>query len=187
MNGAVSGGIFAGVNAPFGDTWNLQRVAANSVAGGLSSELQGGQFKDGFKTSFITSSARAVYNNVVGADPNPLPGENRPDRTIYRPDEITGRISSSDLKMNVFGNNLPLSGNFLEDLGKQGSPLSVVANLIPGANAVAVFHDTIFNANKQLPFNAFTNYITQPPAAILTYAALINGPLAVQLAVDKSK
>lgn len=187
VNGAVSGGIFAGVNAPFGDTWNLQRVAANSVAGGLSSELQGGQFKDGFKTSFITSSARAVYNNVVGADPNPLPGENRPDRTIYRPDEITGRISSSDLKMNVFGNNLPLSGNFLEDLGKQGSPLSVVANLIPGANAVAVFHDTIFNANKQLPFNAFTNYITQPPAAILTYAALINGPLAVQLAVDKSK
>ena len=44
------------VDAYYGDTWSWGRVAANSVVGGVSSELQGGNFMDGFKNAFIFST-----------------------------------------------------------------------------------------------------------------------------------
>lgn len=58
VTGGVTGGIFGGVDAQFGDQWSWDRVGANSVAGGVNSTLQGGKFGDGFKTSFLTSSAK---------------------------------------------------------------------------------------------------------------------------------
>ena len=40
----------------YGDTWNWGRVAANGVAGGITSRLNGGSFEDGFKNAFILST-----------------------------------------------------------------------------------------------------------------------------------
>jgi RHS repeat-associated protein len=67
--GGISGGIFGGLDSYFGaDTyngslkgaarygWSPERVAANSLAGGVTSELRGGKFSDGFKSSFVTSA-----------------------------------------------------------------------------------------------------------------------------------
>ncbi len=183
--GAITGGLFASVAIAFPDP-GVPRVIADATVGGVAAEVQGGRFLDGFTYSVATSTASTIYNNVVGSNPNPLPGENRTDQTTYKPDDITKQIRPSDINMNVFGDNQELSGNFFEDLGKQGGPISIVANLVPGANAGAVFHDTIFN-NGSLPFNPATNYLTMPPAVLITYGALINGPLTVQLAVESSK
>ena len=67
--GGISGGIFGGIDAYFGAGtyngslkgaarygWSPERIAANSLAGGVTSELRGGKFRDGFKFSFATSA-----------------------------------------------------------------------------------------------------------------------------------
>lgn len=61
--GAVSGALFGGVSAYYGNTWSIGRVAANGVAGGISSEVSGGEFRDGFKTNFGLSLL--TYGNFL--------------------------------------------------------------------------------------------------------------------------
>jgi RHS repeat-associated protein len=55
LKGGVSGAITGGVAGSYGKAWSWQRVGASSVAGGASSEIQGGRFKDGFKFSLAVS------------------------------------------------------------------------------------------------------------------------------------
>jgi len=67
--GGISGGIFGGLDSYFGAGtyngslkgaarygWSPERIAANSLAGGVTAELRGGRFWDGFKSSFVTSA-----------------------------------------------------------------------------------------------------------------------------------
>lgn len=66
--GAIGGAIAGGVGSFFPDAyngslngaarygWSPQRVIANSIAGGVTSELQGGRFADGFRASFTISA-----------------------------------------------------------------------------------------------------------------------------------
>lgn len=56
VTGGITGGITGGLDGYFGDSWSLQRVGANSFAGGINSELRGGSFTDGFKSSFGSSA-----------------------------------------------------------------------------------------------------------------------------------
>jgi filamentous hemagglutinin len=58
LRSGLGGGISGGLSGYYGESWSFDRVAANSIAGGVSSELNGGQFEDGFKMAFITSLAR---------------------------------------------------------------------------------------------------------------------------------
>ena len=55
IKGAVSGGLFGGIAGHFGNVWNLSRVAANGVAGGVMSRVNGGKFADGMKFSLAVS------------------------------------------------------------------------------------------------------------------------------------
>lgn len=56
--GAIGGAITGPVAAFYGDSpWGAERLAAQSVSGGLSSAAQGGSFVDGFRFSGITSLA----------------------------------------------------------------------------------------------------------------------------------
>ena len=55
IRGAVAGALFGGISGVYGNTWNAQRVAANSLAGGVSSEINGGRFKEGFRISMVLS------------------------------------------------------------------------------------------------------------------------------------
>ena len=72
---------------------------------------------------------------------------------------------------------------------KEGSLLSQTLNLVPGVNAVSNFHDNIVIKFEQDTFmrDWVMNAPTMPMAAAITYGALLDGPLAVQLAVDRSK
>lgn len=56
LQGAVSGTLSGGTAGCFGDNYNLARVAAESVAGGASSAISGGSFRDGFKVSGVLSA-----------------------------------------------------------------------------------------------------------------------------------
>ena len=61
LKGAAAGAIFGGITGAYGSVWNAQRVAANSLAGGVSSEISGGKFADGMKFSLITSMVRVGW------------------------------------------------------------------------------------------------------------------------------
>jgi hypothetical protein len=63
FNGAKAGAISGAVAGSF-YTWGFDRVMAQSVAGGLGSEIMGGEFKDGFKVAFVTASARYLYAEI---------------------------------------------------------------------------------------------------------------------------
>jgi len=52
FRGGVTGGIMSGTTALSGDWNTLGRITARSTAAGISAELQGGRFSDGFQTTF---------------------------------------------------------------------------------------------------------------------------------------
>jgi RHS repeat-associated protein len=177
LKGVVSGAMFGAINGYYGNQWGWERVGANTAAGAASAKIYGTNVLSGAAGSFITSVARWGYNSQVGYDANPLPGENR-DYTSYMPDD-NGRQPLDRIGMNVIGLNKELTGDFWEDFGKQGSLLSKTLNLIPGINATAGLHDYWFNSG--LEFTPLNNVGTMLPAAAMTYAALLNGPLTVQM------
>ena len=81
LKGAVSGGIAGGIGGYYGNEWSLGRVAANSVAGGVSSVINGGKFGDGFSLGFLSSSARIGWNSLRNwTDSYHLEGVYNPDR-----------------------------------------------------------------------------------------------------------
>lgn len=65
------------------------KVFANGVIGGVSAELQGGSFRDGFIYSAAASAAREFYVSFTGRDPTFQRGENRGD-AINMPCEYAG-------------------------------------------------------------------------------------------------
>jgi hypothetical protein len=72
---------------------------------------------------------------------------------------------------------------------KEGSFLSQALNLVPGVNAVSSFHDNIVIKFDQDTFmrDWVMNAPTMPIAAMITYGALLDGPLATQFGVDRSR
>ncbi len=56
--GAISGAIFGGIQGYYGDTWTWSRVAVTSVSGGVTSEISGGKFEDGFLSALTVSMVR---------------------------------------------------------------------------------------------------------------------------------
>lgn len=64
VKSAFSGALFGGIGGHFGSTWNSKRVAANSLAGGVSSKVAGGKFADGFKFALATSLVRVSWEKM---------------------------------------------------------------------------------------------------------------------------
>ena len=72
--GAFSGAIMGGVAGHFGNTYSANRIAADSLASGISSEIYGGKFKNGLLFGALVSSATFInvklrqyeYNHSTG-------------------------------------------------------------------------------------------------------------------------
>ncbi|VVH58451.1 Rhs-family protein, partial [uncultured Gammaproteobacteria bacterium] len=123
--GAVSGAITGGIAGHYGNTWNAQRIGASAFGGGISAELQGGKFKDGFKAGFISSSLRHLYNKVVGYDIDARAGG-----------EAAAPIKGKNLGPLKGYNNIGIQNNPLS-IFYEGKALSKALNIVPaGINAV---------------------------------------------------
>jgi len=61
----VTAEAFNRINAQYGKTWNSGRVIDNGLVGGLSSELSGGKFRDGFKMSAGLASFQLAFNKIT--------------------------------------------------------------------------------------------------------------------------
>ena len=149
-----------------------------AVIGGTISEVTGGKFANGASTAVfvsLMSAASEYYEKAVGRKASALPGENREGQSTYNPDPNTGRQAPQDASMNIIGHNEPLTGDWVEDLGKQGSGISKALNLAPGGNSTAGLHDYWLNPGNpnQLPKTLINNVGTILPAAGISVAASI--------------
>jgi len=82
---------------------------------------------------------------------------------------VTGKVPCDWWTRNVIGFNY--KDNYWS--GAQSGIVSRVLNVIPGMNAIALFHDTLFPPGG-LPFNPFTNYPTMALAAGVTGGAILD-------------
>ncbi|EJL90061.1 RHS repeat-associated core domain protein containing protein, partial [Herbaspirillum sp. CF444] len=191
MSAAYKSGAIAYVSASVTqqiapDASALSTIVTKATVSGVAARLQGDSFMDGFRQAALFALASEGYKEFVGWRASLASGENHPDLTLdptvkgantYEPD-ITrdGRIPLSAQRMNLFGINENLNGD--GDFGKQSGPLSRFMNRIPGMNAVAAIHDTIFTRGYIQSFNVFTNYGTMLPAAAFSFTAVIgNNPI----------
>jgi hypothetical protein len=138
------------------------------VGGGLSSAM-GGNFSSGFNSGFILSAASGVYTSFVGTDATVMPGENMPMKNNNYDFTFNGKVPSDWWTRNGIGFNK--EDEFWS--GAQSGFVSRALNLIPGMNAIALFHDTLFPP-EGLPFNSFTNYPTMVLAAGVTCGAMLD-------------
>ena len=124
--------------------------------------------------SLVTGAAKWAYSQV-GYDANPMSGETIPGGQY--PVDITGRPPQG---ANVIGLNEQLmNDSSLRDFFRQSGPLSRFLNYVPGINAVAGIHD--YWMNNVTTFSQWASIGTMLPAAAITYSALLNGSLSVQL------
>ena len=118
FKGAFSGAVFGGIGGAFGDTWNASRVAVNGVAGGITSEINGGDFKSGALLSLSTSLARFYYNRTLGYDVDAKGGDKLASPS-GRYDEVYG-VPEDGI---VFGTNT----KDLVYTGKNGAILKLIS------------------------------------------------------------
>jgi len=90
---------------------------------------------------------------------------------VYRP-LPNGQQPVNTYGDNIIGINQPLSGKFLEDLPKQGGPMSQALNMLPIINTMAGVHDYWFNMPNGPAFTPFNNFGTMLPAQVLAIGAV---------------
>ncbi len=117
------------------------------------------------------NAASEYYEKAVGRKADPLPDENKPGKTDYVFDS-NGEQYPDSHDQNVIGINKPLSGDFWDDLPRQGGPVSKALNLVPTMNATAGLHNHWFNIQNPLNFTVW-NVPTMLPAAGISIAASI--------------
>ena len=177
VKGAIAGAVTAGVGEYAKGLEAFQKIMVQSGASGISSEIMGGSFKDGFKMGLVTASARYLYKNTMGYKA-PIKGAHKLANEYGQYIEKNG--VPNNLNINVFGTNTSqLTGNFFSDFFKQGGALSRVAQYIPGANAVSRLHDHYqiwFDKLAGGVQNSWTRTILNVPAMIpatvISYGAL---------------
>jgi RHS repeat-associated protein len=172
-------------------------IVGKGVVGGVSAKLQGGSFSDGFKYAAISAGAHELYQNVVGQEVDPRPGQNvatginipcgESGSNCYKFEN--GQIPSSFGTANIVGLNERLTGNFWDDIDKQGGLISRMTNAIPFINAAGRFHDILFGPNYGLTpyFNVVTNWGTMLPAGVLTVSAFLDGSPAVSYSTARTR
>jgi hypothetical protein len=118
------------------------RAAAKTLSSGAIAKAQGGSFNDAVRRTLITTAAAEGYTKFVGWEADTASGESQTNKPNDYAFENDGKIPQDWQNKNVIGINAALNGD--DDFIKQSGPLSRMLNMIPGMNALAQFHDTIF-------------------------------------------
>lgn len=179
VSGAATGMLFGAVGAS--GISGFSKVLASGTVGGITTEAQGGSFEDGFKMSGMTSLASYGYKAVVGRDPNPSVsnGESAPkDNGINI--HPSGNYSEMGLK---YTTDQMISGT-IPSASENSVFLRGITAVVPFMNALSVFHDKLGGMIESAGYwNDVTNYGTMLPAAAITVAASMNGPLSLMLPI----
>lgn len=146
----------------YGNTYSWERVGVDSFYGGVASAVQGGNFWRGAGFSFGTDAAAVIYKSVVNYAATPESGGS----FQFKVDESSPPIEGA----NNFGEFVARdsSPKFLSE----GGPVSLVANRVPGLNAVAGMHDE-FIRHFSGTWRTVLNVPLMIPAAVGAYTAVI--------------
>ena len=154
---------------------SVARVVATATVGGVASELAGGKFANGAKTAAYMQlfvEAANHYAVYTGTNADWRPGEYY-EETTYEFHKGGMRIHNPTRpRQSVVGHN---------KIGKpcsQGDACSKFLNAIPGANAVAEYHDRILNSpdvqnSAYWRDSAFLNFSTVPHSVVISYGAIV--------------
>lgn len=179
--GALGGAAFGAVAAQYGNQWTVGRVLESGLAGGVTAELGGGDFRDGFLLAGGASGFGYAYNRIVHYGATWSPGGEAQGKDRY--------------SMPIDGaNNVGQARKFIDGatFSGEGGQLSRAMNRIPGINAIAGMHD-VFQVRLDLfggdHFGTLLRNTLNVPgmavAAGMTYPALFDGVPAVALALDE--
>ncbi len=151
--------------------YSVGTLATKTVTGCAAGAISGIGCQNGAETASLTNAAAWTYHSVIGYNANAGPGKTPPpskNYPFYLP-QPNGQQPPGSRGDNVIGlNDSADPGSFFA----QGSPLSDTLNHVPFINATAGVHDFIFNA-KWLPFDAWTNPLMMPPAALFAIPAAL--------------
>ena len=178
LQGAATGAVLGGVAMGVSDFDPVTRVGAKAAASGLMARVQGGDGLRALGVQIATGTSAELFRATVGWSASPGSGENR----ICEAEECADISKSNFYKgtsipqnfknVNVIGLNISLADSDYIFFAQSG-PLSRVLNFIPGMNATAQFHDSIFLPRPD-SFNIFSNITTMLPAASISYGALLD-------------
>ncbi|CAC9628195.1 hypothetical protein [uncultured Gammaproteobacteria bacterium] len=176
--GSVAGAITGGIAGSYGDVWSVQRIGASAIGSGVSAELQGGSFEDGFKDGIISASLRHLYNKVSKFDVDGQHGKisarfKDKDNLAFANTNNISHLHMADTidgKLYQVGQLVP--DRIIDKVGGEGGFFSNVLNVAPfGINAVSGFHDNMYSYFG-ISFNNWTNVPGMPLAAFITYGAM---------------
>jgi len=213
--GAVSGAAFGGINGYFGNDWTLGRVAANSIAGGISAKLQGGKFVDGLRFDFVVSALTYINLSMRSAaiensslNPDNLSGESaglnddmvKVAGARHEVDPINGSYVTCDSWMGgcqgapIPGSN-DVRSSFFGFAYEPGSWMDRINEAFAGPHDwfrnLTGSYDEIGNSRHftgwSLTLDNFRNYALVAPAAPFAAAALIPPSFYATFTVDMTK
>jgi len=168
VTGAASAALFYGANSLARD-WNaVGRIAARSTASGLAAEINGGDFQDGFRLGFTTSTTSWAYRQVVGYDATWRQGGSAvPKESLSYPVEGANNIGTvtQEVRSNAWWS--------------EGGIVSRALNVVPGVNAVAGMHDVFQIKLEQWGGGLSRNVLNIPGMPIAAY--LTGGALTDEL------
>ncbi|UFH59970.1 FG-GAP-like repeat-containing protein [Sulfurovum mangrovi] len=160
FKGAIAGALTGGIAEYYGNLWTPERVLANSLGGGISSEITGGSFKDGFALAFVTASARYLYTEISAAYNT---NNGKPHLWQDGKPDVGKQLDPDELKDVLSGKmEAPLSSdqsNFMKTVAKY-----------PYMDAFAEFHDGLHSLDF-MPNDQVSLIATMPPSYALTVAA----------------
>jgi len=171
--GAIMGGIFGGfAGTNFGD-YGVSEMISKGLGGGVSSEIMGGKFEDGFKVAFVTAAAAYAYSTVSSKynTNNGKPHCRQKGLSEVGKHPTTEELSMMDVKS--FEYQLTDQSPFMKWVGKN----------IPYGDAFAEFHDGLHDF--AIPGDSFSLIATMPPSYALTLAAATD-PYTYMLNIEKN-
>lgn len=175
--GGITGGLVGNGMEYYGEEWTAGRVIEESMVSGMSTELQGGDFRSGFDISGVTSLSRYFYNNFVAYDVEWCAGGDA---------VVKGRFTRPVQHANNIG-EVTASINKDQWL-TEGGRISRALNQVPGVNAVAGWHDVqkiFLDIDKPGMIRYVVNYPGMLPAAAITYSALLSGVPSTAIALSR--
>ena len=201
LKGAAGGAVLGGIGGYYGDTWNMGRVAANTVAGGAISDWNGGSYSKGARIAFVTSMARYGYNKLLKYDMGVTMEDSTIEPSGNYVEKMTGPIEVPR-DGNTWGINAPLNPDAncgsvsftCENYWLQGGPASVTVGTWWFMQAISKIHDWMQLAMDRIAgeqeswLRTVGNVPAMIPSVGIVGAGMMSGvPMGIYLTVDETR
>ena len=201
VRGAFAGAITGGIASYYGNTYNVERIASESLGGGASAKILGGKFEDGLKFALIVSVAtylnyRMDQSERANSSKNP-DNLNKPGSGLYGEEHSIAGARRTVVESGSYAacgspaggcQGLPIPGNLDQTSNLVGlaydpqGPIGYVVDTFAGPhdwfrNHVSRSYDLLGNSRRFTGFRKLVDEIANgvliPVAAPFSAGALV--------------